>query len=211
MRVQLIAAATAGVLAMTACSPRLDVRTSVTPDPNLTGRLTFHLLSAPGYLGGVTAGANHTPAINQATSDALRRDIVAALTRRGYVEGQGDAGFLVVYYVTMPPNTDFTDWNDGYLWRPAWARGDIPGSANLTPAEYADGAVVIDMIDPSTGALLWQGHGLTDLPQGERRLTRDLKQTVTAILGQVPVPAVAVDHPIPAVAVDLPAPPTSAR
>jgi hypothetical protein len=93
----------------------------------------------------------------------------------------------------MPASTDFTDWNDGYLWRPAWARGLLPESANLTPLEYADGAVVIDLVDPNTGAVLWQGHRETDLPANERRLTRDLRQTVSAILASAPGPSVALN------------------
>jgi Domain of unknown function (DUF4136) len=193
MNAQLIAAVSAGVLAVSACGPQLTVQSTPAPDPTLTGRLTFQVIAAPGYLGGISAGANHSPLINEGTSAALHRDIVASLDRRGYVEARHGAGVLVVYYLAMPPSTDFTDWNHGYLWRPAWARGQVPGSANLSPAEFADGAVVIDMIDPVTGELLWQGHGATDLPDDERRLTRDLRSTVSAILGAIPGPSVALN------------------
>ena len=202
MRVHLIAAAAAGVLMVTGCGPAPKVQTSPAPEVGLTNRLTFHLLSAPGYLGGPLIGANHPSAVNSATSRALREDIAASLTRLGYVEGEGkgDPGVLIMYYLTVPPVTDVTDWAYGYLWRPPWARGQLAGSVNLSPAEYANGAVVIDMIDPSTGALLWQGHGPADVPTGGRRLTRDLKQTVTAIIDRVPGPSVAVGmlapHPL---------------
>ncbi len=192
MRVHLIAVAAAGVLAVTGCGPAAEVHTSPAPDPGLTNRLTFHMLSVPGYLGGPMIGAYHPSAVNSATSRALLEDIAASLARRGYVEGEGDPGVLIMYYLTVPPVTDVTDWEYGYLWRPAWARGQLPGSVNLSPAEYANGAVVIDMIDPATGALLWQGHGLADLPNDERMLTRDLKQTVAAIIARVPGPSVTV-------------------
>lgn len=191
MRSTLIAAATAGVLTLTGCGASPAVQTSAQPDPALNARLTFHLVAEPGYLGGITAGANHSPLMNQGTSAALRHDIVAGLTRRGYVEDDQNAGVVVVYYLAMPPSTDFTDWNNGYLWRPSWARGYLPGSVDLSPLEYADGAVVIDMVDSRTGSLLWQGHRETDLPEDERRLARDLRQTVGAILAAAPGPSVA--------------------
>lgn len=193
MNTYLIAAVSAGVLAVSGCGPQLVVHSTPAPDPTLTGRLTFRVIAAPGYLGGISAGANHSPLMNEGTSAALRRDIVNGLNRRGYVEARDGAGVLVVYYLAMPPSTDFTDWDNGYLWRPGWARGQVPGSANLSPAEFADGAVVIDMIDPATGELLWQGHGATSLPDDQRRLTRDLGWTVSSILGAVPGPAVALN------------------
>jgi hypothetical protein len=163
------------------------------PRANLTDHLTFTVLRAPAYLGGILAGANRNPLINSGTDAALRRDIVTGLERRGYVEATGNPGILVLYFVTVPPSRDFTDWDYGYPWRPDWARGRLPGSANLTPREYADGAVVVDLLDPSTGALLWQGHAGTNFPDDERRFTRDLGRTVHTILARVPVPAVAHD------------------
>jgi hypothetical protein len=191
MRVHLIAAA-AGVLAVTGCNPAPDVHTSVPPDAGLGNRLTFQLRSEPGYLGGPVIGAYHPAAVNSATSQALRADIAASLTRQGYVEGEGNPGVLIVYYLTVPPVSDVTDWGYGYLWRPDWARGEIPGSVNLSPAEYANGAVVIDMIDPSSGALLWQGHAVARRPDDERMLARDLRQTVASIISRVPGPSVAI-------------------
>lgn len=193
MRSPLIAAISAGVLSLAACGAPPAVHTSATPDPALNARLTFRLAAEPGYLGGLGIGANHSPLMNQATSTALRRDIVAGLNRQGYVEDDNDAGVVVVYYLAMPASSDFTDWNDGYLWRPAWARGLLSQSANLSPLEYGDGAVVIDLVDPNTGAVLWQGHRETDLPEDQRRLTRDLGDTVSAILSAVPGPSVALN------------------
>ena len=191
MRVHLLAAAAAGLLTVTGCSPVPGVHTSPAPELGLNNRLTFHIRAVPGYLGGPLIGAYHPPAVNSATSHALHDGIVASLTQHGYVEDDGDPGVLIVYYLTVPPVTDVTDWSYGYLWRPPWARGEIAGSVNLTPAEYANGALVIDMIDPSTGALLWQGHGPADLPGDARQLARALKHTVAAIIDRVPGPAVA--------------------
>jgi hypothetical protein len=191
MRAYSITAATLAVLATTACGPTPEVHTTPTPDPGLLNRLTFYIMPEPGYLGGKLVGANHAPAVNPATGAALRDDIVASLKRHGYVEANADPGVLVEYYLTIPSTADVTDWDSGYLWRPAWARGQLPGSVNLTPAEYADGAVVIDLTDPATGTLLWEGHGLVDLPPGERQLAHELRQTIAAIVDRMPGPSVA--------------------
>src|SRR5262245_54279517 len=120
MRPASLAVALAGVLTLTGCGAPPAVETAAEPDPALNARLTFHLVAEPGYLGGITAGANHTPLMNQGTSEALRRDIAAGLTRRGYVEENDNAAMMVYYYIAMPPTTDFTDWENGYLWRPLW-------------------------------------------------------------------------------------------
>lgn len=193
MRPASLAAALAGVLTLTGCGAPPAVETAAQPDPALNARLTFHLVAEPGYLGGITAGANHSPLMNEGTSAAIQHDIVARLTSRGYVRDDADPGVVVYYYLAMPASTDFTDWETGFLWRPSWARGYLPGSANLSPLEYADGAVVIDLVDAKTGALLWQGHRETDMPDDERLLTRDLRQTVSAILSRAPGPSVALN------------------
>ena len=191
MRAYSIAAATLAALAATACGPAPEVHTTPAPDPGLLNRLTFYVMPEPGYLGASQVGANRAPVVDPATGVALRDDIVASLERHGFVEADAHPGVLVEYYLTTPPTGDFTDWDYGYLWRPAWARGQLPGSPNLTPAEYADGAVVIDLTDPATGALLWEGHGPVDLPNDERQLTHDLRRTVTAIVDRLPGPSVA--------------------
>lgn len=193
MRARLIAAASAGLLVLTASGLRLAAQPTPVPAPNLNDRLTFQVLATPGYFGSLFAGANSNPLMNEGTSAALRRDIVAGLERRGYVMAKGDAGILVEYYLVLPRPTDVTDWDNGYLWRPEWARGEVPGSVNLSSREFADGAVVIDLVDPATGDLLWQGHRVADLPNDERRLTRDLRSTVRSILASVPEPAAALN------------------
>ena len=190
MRARLIAAASAGLLALTLSGLQVAAQPTHVPALSLDNRLTFRVIAAPGYLGSLSAGANRSPLMNAGTSAALRRDIVASLERRGYVEARGNPGFLVEYYLALPSATDFTDWDYGYLWRPDWARGEVPGSVNLSPREFADGAVVIDLIDPTTGGLLWQGHAAADLPNDARRLTHDLRSTVRSILASVPGPAV---------------------
>ena len=190
MRVHLIVAA-ATVLAAAGCAPPPEVHTSAAPAEGLGNRLTFHVLEQPGFLGGPLIGAHHPAAVNSTTGQALRDAIVASLTRHGYVEGDSTPGVLIAYYLTMPPVNDVTDWGYGYLWRPSWARGELAGSADLSPAEYFNGAVVIDMIDPASGALLWQGHGLAELPDNPRRLSRDLGHAVAGIIDRVPGPSVA--------------------
>jgi hypothetical protein len=69
-----------------------------------------------------------------------------------------------------------------------WWRGCLPsaGAKDATPAEYAHGAVVIDVVDARTNQLLWRGHDAAD-PTGDPRVTmRGLDHAVAAILDRFP-------------------------
>jgi Domain of unknown function (DUF4136) len=196
MQFRLMAPAAAGALALSACGPAPQVRTTVAPDAGTSGHLTFQLRAAPDYLGGTPIGANHPIRISSDANRTLGHDIATNLARRGYVQAGAEAGVLIVFRIAQPAHQDVTAWDSGYLWRPDWARGVGAGAVNLSPAEYSGGAVVIDMIDPRTGALLWRGQKVTSTPADERRYLRELRQTVTAILDRVPEPSMALNQAV---------------
>jgi hypothetical protein len=195
MDINAIAVATVGVLATTACGPNLEVKAAPTPVPeaSLTGYHTFRLLPGAQYLGGVPVGSEHPLLANSTTERALRHDIASTLAHRGYAAADSDADLLVVYYLVMPPELDASDPELVYATREPWARGSGPGSVDLTPSEYADGAVVIEMIDARSGTLRWQGHRVADASGDERRYERTLRQTVTAMVRELPGPVTALE------------------
>jgi hypothetical protein len=191
MRAHLLTGAAAAALALAACSPGLEVHTLALPETGLTGYHTFQIVAAPELLGTPSVGATDPLLDNAMTAQSLRRDIVAGLERRGYVPSPDHPDLLVVYSLDLPPRQDVTDWQYGYIWRPASLRGSGPGSVSLTPAEYADGAVVIDLMDNRTGRLLWRGHGVADAPDDERQYVSSLAQSVRAVLNRLPESALA--------------------
>jgi Domain of unknown function (DUF4136) len=192
MRAHLIMAGAAGALTLSACGPGLEVRAAAVPKASLPEFHTFRIQDQPVYLGGVPIGANHPVQAGTMTNSTLRRSIVASLERRGYVPADSNADVDVAYYLALPAVGDATDWDYGYLWRPGWTREPGPGAVALTPTEYRDGALVIDIIDARTHELLWRGNALADAPDDAFRYDRNLNQSVTAILGKLPSPPIAV-------------------
>jgi hypothetical protein len=66
------------------------------------------------------------------------------------------------------------------------------GRNDPTPAEYADGAVIIDLVDARTKQLLWGGTVWRRPP--ERAHLRKLNQTGGVILDQLPAPILAMNR-----------------
>jgi hypothetical protein len=81
------------------------------------------------------------------------------------------------------------------LWRPADWRGWGPGPNDATPAEYANGAVLIDVVDARTGQLLWRGHAAANASSDEHISIKGLDRTVAAILDRFPSGTVALNQP----------------
>ena len=58
----------------------------------------------------------------------------------------------------------------------------------MEATEYAPGTVVVDVIDPRTGELLWRGKGLAPVSDDEGAYELHLQETVRAILARFPRP-----------------------
>lgn len=186
MRVPVPGALAIVALAFTACSPANRPQTVVAPDAGLTALQTFRVVESHTFLGDIQPGETEPAFVNSSTSRALGDQITTELERRGYVENDMSPDVLVEYGTAAREDLDPTDWNDNYLWRgPEW-RGWGPARNDATPAEYANGAVVIDMIDARTGQLLWRGHAAVDPSGDEVAATKRLDQTAVAILRQLP-------------------------
>jgi len=186
MRVPVPGALAVVALALAACSPANQPQTVVAPDAGLTTLRTFRVVESHTFLGDIQPGETEPAFINSSTSRALGRQITAELERRGYVATQASPDVLVEYGAAAKEALDPADWSYDYLWRgPEW-RGWGPGPNDATPAEYANGAVVIDMIDARTGQLLWRGHAAVDPSGDEGAATQRLDRTAVAILRQLP-------------------------
>ena len=184
---QPIAAMATTALTLAACSRGIDVQTAVAPDASQDQPRTVKVLPAAEYVDG-RSPYEFNPLLNDvAASRALRNDLVQDLAHRGYVVSGSTPDALVTYYLAVPEQHDFSDWDFDYLRRAAWWRDWGPGAAGATAAEYADGALVIEMADARTGQILWREHAVAPLPERERRYEKVLAQSVAAMLARLPV------------------------
>jgi hypothetical protein len=176
-------------LAIAACAPPPPVQTVVAPEEDLGTFHTFQVVEMPAeYLGGMLPGATSPTWVNRSTSRALAEDITADIERRGYAAADANEApdVIVEYSTAVREPLDPTDWEYDYSWRPDDWRGWGPGPNDATPAEYAQGAVVIDVLDGHTRHLLWRGHAPAQSTDDERTYRRRMGQTVEAIIDQLP-------------------------
>jgi hypothetical protein len=158
----------------------------VAPDAGLDGLRTFRVVPASNYLGDVLPGETSPAFLNSTTERDLGTEIAARLERRGYAPTDASPDVLVEYGTAVKEELDPTDWSYNYLWRLNDWRGWGPGTNDATPAEYAHGAVVIDVVDARTNQLLWRGHEAAD-PTGDPHVAmRGLDKAVAAILDRFP-------------------------
>ena len=181
-----IVAMAAAALTLTACSPGIDVHTVTAPVALQDQPRTVRVMPAAEYVGGRTP-YEYSPLLNDAAaSRAIRQDLVRGLTGRGYVVSESRPDALLVYYLALPGQNDFTDADFEYIWRPAWWRGWGPGSSDATAAEYTQGAIVMEMVDAKTGQVLWREHALAPVAERERQYEKVLGQSVAAMLDHLP-------------------------
>jgi hypothetical protein len=188
MRPALYGTLAACSLAIAACAPPPPVQTAAAPEEDFGTARTFQVVQTPAeYLGGMLPGETSPTWVNTSTSHELARDITIDLERRGYAEAgtNGTPDVIVEYSTAVREPLDPTDWAYDYAWRPNDWRGWGPGANDATPAEYAQGAVIIDVLDGHTHHLLWRGHAPAQSTDDERTYERRMGQTVEAIIDRL--------------------------
>jgi hypothetical protein len=186
MRASIMGSVATMALVLAACAPAAEVQTDVAPAADLSSLRTFHVVEASEYLGDTQPGETHPPFANSATSRALGQDIAADLERRGYTVNDQSPDVLVEYGTAVRGADNATDESYNYVWRGKDWRGWGPGPNDATPAEYDQGAVIIDVVDAKTNQLLWRGHGPASTSDDVAVSVKGLDQAVDAILGQFP-------------------------
>ncbi|HTS88759.1 MAG TPA: DUF4136 domain-containing protein [Gemmatimonadales bacterium] len=186
MRGPVLAAVAAMAWGATACAPALAVHTDVDPGLSVSDYRTFSIRRATEPLGGVAPALSDLTLTSTSTERAVRSAIAADLERRGYVQSDSSPDLLVTYYLAPPPQLELSEWESGYIWRPSIWRDWGPTAGDPTPAEYANGAVIIDILDASTNALVWRGHAVAPAAEDDHLYQRNLGQSVAAIIRQLP-------------------------
>jgi hypothetical protein len=195
------------VLAAAACSSGgVKVRTTLAPDANLAGLHTFSVLAAPERSPNAPALDATDPMLNNSiTNQQLRNDLTQGFEGKGYALASGTPDFQVAYYAGTKEKMDTTYWNPGPSYRYgfrgfgfrrnrfAWAwpysspyGGFSPYGPMAQVQEYTQGTVIVDVIDPTTQELIWRGQGVANVSSDPATYSKDLAQSVSAILKKFP-------------------------
>ena len=126
-----------------------DVRIETRRDPGVD----FNGFSSFAWVGAPDAQRWST-FISGASLEKLEAAIVEELQRKGYVLAErGAADFLVSYRVDTTERPDLRTYPTeglGY-----WGRREPDGDP--PPRTYTEGTLVIEMVDPHTTAIVWEG------------------------------------------------------
>jgi hypothetical protein len=200
----LAVALAAGAAGAAACGRTIDVRTSVSPDANLSGLRTFRVLRAPARRANAPALTASDPMLdNSITNNALRQDLEQAFEGRGYAVSTDSPDFAVAYYAGTKEKFDTTYWDPGawsygpwrYSYRGsrdrwAWPYYGWSGAAWAGPVaqlrEYTQGTVIVDVVDPRSRELLWRGQGVAQVSDDPKAYTRQLRQAVEKVVAKFP-------------------------
>lgn len=177
-------AATAVLIPVLAACASVDVRTATSPQANLGAMKTFNVMPQPNRPPVAADQASDPMLVNSISSRALRTDVFQSLEDRGYAVAD-TPDFVVAYYASAKKKLDVTSWDYGYAFYPGWW-GPQFGPEEPMVTEYTQGTVIIDVLDPTTKALLWRGQGVAPVSDDEPRYEQDLLKTVTAILDKFP-------------------------
>ncbi len=163
------------ILVLAGCATSFEVEVDYDPAKDFSALRQYawyHSVSAPG----------------QVAENRIRTAVEFVLYRQGYryVEPGGEPDFRVSFTAVAESElpADEVSSRQAYdpgTWRPA-------GSGRSTGQKYTRGTLIIDIIDPVEGSLLWRGVSSRSLEKGRMQSEReeDLLEIVRAILKQFP-------------------------
>jgi hypothetical protein len=186
MSMHALAALTVAALSLPVHGHNVRVHTMTGVTESQTVPRTVRVLPSAEFLGGLSPAAMNPLLNDQATSQAVRHDLVSGLQHHGYTVSESNPDAVIAYYLAMPVREDVTYWDYNYLWRPSWWRGWGAGSEDASPEEFAKGAIMIEVRDARSNAVLWRGHAVAAVPGDEARYQKNLDTAVKAILAHLP-------------------------
>ena len=169
------------------CAPAFDSRSALSPEADLASLHSFGILPAPRVRPGVEQlPANHPMLVNSITNQALRRAVRLGFESRGYVVNDSAPDFVVAFYASPDQELDVMWWDYGYPWRPRWWRGWGDHATQYLATLYAEGTVIVDVLDAERRELLWRGQGVAVVADDVNEYVAELQRTVVAILNTFP-------------------------
>jgi len=183
-RISRVAAyATMAVLAA-GCGHSIEVQTMAAPDAGFASLHAFRMLPGPARRDGrVPSGEDDPMLSNSIANQSLRERISRAFQDRGYTLDERNPDFAVAFYATAREKLDVTTWDYGYPFDPRWGRYGPPMQ---TVTQYTEGSVIIDVVKPRTGELLWRGVGKAELEGSADENLQRLVKAAETIVGKFP-------------------------
>jgi hypothetical protein len=179
------AAVTAAMFATAACAPAVHVRTAANPQASLASLRTFRILPTPVRRGEPASMSDIDPMReNSPMNRALRDDLARAFERRDYGADTANPTFAVAYYASAWDRLNVTVWDYGYAYSGGWTFVHDEPENRVT--EYTQGTVIVDVIDPKSGQVLWRARGVSKVSEDPKAYARELEKTVTAIVDKFP-------------------------
>ena len=172
------------VVVAAACGRSIEIQTMAAPDAGLSTLHSFRMLPGPARRDGRATSGDDDPMISNSIANRTLRDRIAkAFIGRGYTVDERNADFGVAFYATAREKLDVTTWDYGYPFHPRWG-GYYPPMQTIT--QYTEGSIIIDVVKPGTGELLWRGVGKAELTDGADVSLDQLGKAAEAIVSRFP-------------------------
>jgi hypothetical protein len=131
------------------------------------------------------------PRLDNALLDSrIRNAVEAELRAKGFERvDSGASNFQVVYHVNVEGKVDvdtvYRGYPHGRYGRYGYRGG---GYSETTVRQYDEGTLLIDFLDPDSGALLWRGSGQATVRESSspEQRTKRVNEAVNKILAQFP-------------------------
>lgn len=171
-------------LTLYACGPTLKVTDDVNKQADFTKYKTFALYNR----------ASSQQSLSQLNRNRINDAVVAAMTAKGYTQGDTTNADLLVNPVTVlkeqanvSANTNYYGY--GGFYRPYyWGGGMGMASSNTTFSvdKYINGSLIIDVVDRAKNELLWQGVGNSDIDGPIKDPDTKIPAAVNKIMASMP-------------------------
>ena len=127
-------------------------------------------------------GEGVTPALNPVNNRRIRDAIETGLAARGLSRVDNQASLLVVYHASRTTQIDI----DPVKYPPPTPTGT---------RVFQKGSIVVDLLDPTSGKVVWRGHASGVLRYGPQEIADQVKAAVDDLMARFPPSAD--DKPVP--------------
>lgn len=149
----------------------------------------FSSLDSFGFVERDGSGADSTPYDNDLVERRIRRAVEEHLVERGFTKSESAPDFRVASHCKVDERLEIRDWSYAYGMRGGRYGYGVP-VRDTEIREYEEGTLILDVIEESTGHLIWRGSAtriLADNPTPEQSEAA-IKEAVDALLADFPPP-----------------------
>ena len=171
-----------GLIALAAGCTTIKVASDFDPQANFSALHTYQFHLAP-------ADDPADPRVqNSLLDERIRAAVDTELSTKGFQKlRSGSPDFLVSFHVGVESKLDVTTLNRSYPYYGGYY-GAWGGYSETMVREYEQGTLMIDVIDPASGSLIWRGSAqseVKDLKTPEAR-TKRINVVVERVLAKFP-------------------------